>query len=336
MTATQRDKFDMLTLHKVLFCIFGCMLVYDYYNTTTPVIVRVRDPKFSLLGPENVNEILVNDTYDQLIDMKNFSFLMNPQPCLDYPAGLLLVVIIASRPTNFKNRMVIRNTWGRSVDSTKVVFMIGESSDVAIVQKIQNESQIYGDIMQGNFVDAYRNMTYKHVMGMKWVVHHCPMAKYILKTDDDMVVNSHELRRFLAKELSPWGAKGLITCQVLEHAAAQRSNRSKWRVSITEFSAQYYPTYCAGWAILYSQDVVPRLLTAAQNLPYFWIDDVHITGICAQMIGVTRTPLSSLILNKRRSNLLTMFGLDSVGPFLFGPPDLSLDTINKIWKAIPE
>lgn len=246
MTATQRDKFDMLTLHKVLFCIFGCMLVYDYYNTTTPVIVRVRDPKFSLLGPENVNEILVNDTYDQLIDMKNFSFLMNPQPCLDYPAGLLLVVIIASRPTNFKNRMVIRNTWGRSVDSTKVVFMIGESSDVAIVQKIQNESQIYGDIMQGNFVDAYRNMTYKHVMGMKWVVHHCPMAKYILKTDDDMVVNSHELRRFLAKELSPWGAKGLITCQVLEHAAAQRSNRSKWRVSMTEFSAQYYPTYCAG------------------------------------------------------------------------------------------
>ncbi|XP_028178407.1 beta-1,3-galactosyltransferase 5-like [Ostrinia nubilalis] len=336
MTEFQREKFDMLTLHKVLICIFGCMFLYDYYHTTTPVVVRIRDPKFSILGPDSVNEIVVNDTYDQLIDIRNFSFKINPQTCRDYPAGLLLVVLVASRPTNFKNRMVIRSTWGRSVDSTKVVFLMGETNKPKIEQQIRNESQMYGDIVQGNFADAYRNMTYKHVMALKWVVHHCPTAKYILKTDDDMVVNSHELRRFLAKELSPWGTKGLITCQVLEHAQAQRSNKSKWRVSLTEFSAQYYPTYCAGWAILYSQDVVPRLLATAQSLPYFWIDDVHITGICAQMIGVARTPLSSLILNKHRTNLLTMFGPDSVGQFLFGPPDLNLDKINTIWKAIPE
>lgn len=336
MTEYQRDKFDMLTLHKVLIVLIGLMLVYDYYNNTTPVIIRVKNPKFSLVGPYNATEYVVDDVYEQLIDIKNFSFKINPQPCLDYPAGLLLVVIVSSKPTNYENRMIIRNTWGRSVDSMKVVFLLGELSNQTVTQLIQNESLTYGDIVQGNFADAYRNMTYKHVMGLKWISHHCPTAKYVLKTDDDMVVNSHALRRFLGKELSPWGAKGLITCQVLEHAQVQRSHRSKWRVSPTEYAAHYYPTYCAGWAILYSQDVVPRLLNTAQNLAYFWIDDVHITGVCAQQIGVARTPLSTLILNQHRVNLLTTLGPESVGPFIFGPPDLNIDKITKIWKAIPE
>ncbi|RVE50595.1 hypothetical protein evm_004719 [Chilo suppressalis] len=336
MTEYQREKSDMKTLHKVLIVIFGLMFVYDYYYTTAPVVVRVKNPQFSLLGPYNSSEYVVDDAYDQLINLRNFSFKMNPQPCAGYPAGLLLVVIISSKPTNYENRMVIRNTWGRSVDSTKVVFLMGELNNASVNEKIQNESSVYGDIVQGNFADAYRNMTYKHVMGLKWVTHHCPNAKYVLKTDDDMVVNSHELRRFLARELSPWGARRLITCQVLEHAQVQRSQMSKWRVSPKEYAAHYYPTYCAGWAILYSQDVVPQLLSVAQKLPYFWIDDVHITGVCAQQIGVTRTPLSTLILNQVRVNLLTNLGPKSVGPFLFGPPDLKIEKIKKIWKAIPE
>ncbi|CAG9796041.1 unnamed protein product [Diatraea saccharalis] len=336
MTEYQRDKPDMLTLHKLLICIVGLMFLYDYYNTKAPVVVRVKNPKFSLLGPYNTSEYLLDDVYDQLIDIKNFTFKTNPHPCMEYPAGLLLVIIVSSKPSNYKNRMVIRNTWGRSVDSTKVVFLLGDPYNESISQKIQNESLVYGDVVQGNFADAYRNMTYKHVMGLKWVAHRCPNAKYVLKTDDDIVVNSYELRRFLVKELSPWGAKGLITCQVLEHAEVQRSQRSKWRVSPIEYAAPYYPTYCAGWAILYSRDVVPQLLTVAQRLPYFWIDDVHITGACAQQIGVARTPLSTLILNQLRVSLLTKLGPKSVGPFIFGPPDLSIDKIKKIWNAIPQ
>lgn len=92
----------------------------------------------------------------------------------------------------------------------------------------------------------------------------------------------------------------------------------------------------SGWAVLYSQDVIPRLLTVAQNIPYFWIDDVHITGVIAEMIGVTRTPLSSLILTSKRMNLLTSLGHEYAGEFLFGPPDLSIDKVSQIWKAIPE
>lgn len=241
----------MMVLHKLAVVIVSLMLIYDFYNTSAPIQIRVQNPQFSLLGPYNGTEYNApDDVYDQLIDLKNFSFKVNPQPCQNYSAGLLLVVIISSNPSNYDNRMVIRNTWGRSLDSTKVVFLIGESENLTISHRIQNESALFGDIVQGSFTDAYRNMTYKHIMGLKWVTHHCPMAKYVLKTDDDVVVNSHALRQFLTRELSPWGAKGLITCQVLEHAQVQRSHRSKWRVSPAEYAPHYYPTYCAGMSLV--------------------------------------------------------------------------------------
>lgn len=247
MTEGQRsEKLEMITLHKILFTICAFSFIYKYYTSTTPYVVRITDPKFSVLGPYNITQIQVEDNYDQLIDIHNFSFKVNPQPCKAYPAGLLLMVIISSNPNNHENRMIIRNTWGRNIDSTKVVFLIGESENVTLSNQVEKESMRYGDIVQGNFIDVYRNMTYKHVMGLKWVAHHCPKAKYVLKTDDDVMVNSREMRHFLARELSPWGARDLITCQVLEHAKVQRSQRSKWKVTSDEFSSTYYPTYCAG------------------------------------------------------------------------------------------
>lgn len=240
------EKLEMMTLHKILFIICALSLIYNYYNNTAPNIIRIKDPKFSMLGPFNTTQIVVEDNYTQLIDISNFTFKINPQPCKDYPAGLLLMIIISSNPNNRENRMVIRNTWGRNHDSTKVVFLMGEPENVTVAQIIKNESMHYGDIVQGNFVDVYRNMTYKHVMGLKWVAHYCPTAKYVLKTDDDVVVNSREMSHFLARELSPWGAKDLITCQVLENARVQRSKKSKWKVTTEEYASAYYPTYCAG------------------------------------------------------------------------------------------
>lgn len=247
MSEIQKEKSEMANMHLFLISICVLMLCYDYYYTSNPVIVRVKNPQFKLNSPyNNDTNVKTSDVYEKLIDIMNFTYKTNPQPCKDYPAGLLLLIIVASNPSNYENRMVIRNTWGKSIDSTKMVFLLGETENSTNNHFIKHESKVYGDIVQGSFMDAYRNMTYKHVMGLKWVAHHCPMAKYVLKTDDDVVLNSREMRRFLAKELSPWGAQGLIACQVLELAVAQRTDRSKWKVTTAEYASHFYPTYCAG------------------------------------------------------------------------------------------
>ncbi|KAJ2945694.1 hypothetical protein O0L34_g534 [Tuta absoluta] len=330
------EKMEFYNLVKVLVILFTVYLVYNQYNLAPKYLPLVKNPEFSVLGPYNTTKYELHDVDDQLIDLKNFSFRINPQPCENYSQGLLLVVIISSKPDNYKNRKVIRETWGRSIDSMKVVFLLGETSNSTTTKYIKNESLTHGDIVQGTFNDAYRNMTYKHVMGLKWVAHYCSTAKYVLKTDDDVLVNSHELRHFLTRELSPWGTKGLILCKLFNHSAVSRSKANKWYVTEEEYSAGYYPIYCAGMAIIYSQDVVPSLLEMAQNIPYFWIDDVHITGVIAEKIGISRTSLSRLVLTKKRGDLLTAQGPASAGQFLFGPQDLKVSRIVEMWKAIPQ
>ena len=43
--------------------------------------------------------------------------------------------------------------------------------------KIEEESALYGDIVQGTFHDSYHNLTYKHVMALDWAVTFCPQAR---------------------------------------------------------------------------------------------------------------------------------------------------------------
>ena len=39
----------------------------------------------------------------------------------------------------------------------------------------------------------------QHVMGYKWAVANCPNVQYVLKTDDDVFVDSYHLKEFLPK-----------------------------------------------------------------------------------------------------------------------------------------
>ena len=44
-----------------------------------------------------------------------------------------------------------------------------------------------------DWLDAYKNLTYKGIMAMKWIKDYCNDVKFILKIDDDVVVNTFKL-----------------------------------------------------------------------------------------------------------------------------------------------
>ena len=50
-------------------------------------------------------------------------------------------------------------------------------------------------------MDAYSNLTIKHVFALKWITKYCPGIKYVLKADDDVIVNLSYLQEIL--EISP-------------------------------------------------------------------------------------------------------------------------------------
>ena len=55
--------------------------------------------------------------------------------------------------------------------------------------QIEHENQLYGDLVQGDFLDTYRNLTYKTVLGHMWVSNFCNQAEFVVKTDDEIYVD---------------------------------------------------------------------------------------------------------------------------------------------------
>lgn len=283
-----------------------------------------------------LNTLPKND-HEKLIDLKNFEYLMNPKSCNDLVKPPVIVVLIHSAPDNFNKRQTIRETWGKFDSRSLLLFLLGNVNSSTLQHKLYLENQINGDMVQGNFRDSYRNITYKHVMAFKWFVYECPKARFLLKTDDDVFVNLPLLFSILENSSLPLHQQlqrnRLIYCHMIERAKVKRSYRSKWRVAYAEYSGRYFPHSCPGFSILYSADSILPLYFEAQKLPYFWIDDVHITGTVASNLNMSITPFDNMYLDKESQQSIFSGELKvEDSPFIFAQPNLVRKDIEQLWK----
>lgn len=255
--------------------------------------------EYRILTMENVTSkpfelhSLSNADLHSLIDLPEFNFNINQKVCNNNTR--LIMALVHTAPSHYGKRQAIRDTWAKMIPT---LFFMGIPDSNVTQNNIILENQLYNDIVQGDFIDCYRNLTYKHVMVLKWTLYYCPCARYLLKTDDDTFVNAPYLLEILNHRLSPLGARNLLMCQLNLSTMVKRSYRSKWRVSYSEYPNRWYPIYCRGWVIVYSPDVIYKLYTEAQVTPYFWIDDVHITGTIAIKQNITQTDLGELAVNE--------------------------------------
>lgn len=139
----------------------------------------------------------------QVVNPHPFKYVLNnPNVCKDQDIYILAYVHTA--PDHYKRRIVIRQTWGSASNyerNVRVIFVMGRTTDDPAGQAIQRalefESEQYGDIVQEDFLDTYRNLTYKGIAALKWIDERCSHARWILKTDDDIFVNTFNLLRHL-------------------------------------------------------------------------------------------------------------------------------------------
>ncbi|EDW58245.1 beta-1,3-galactosyltransferase brn [Drosophila virilis] len=282
----------------------------------------------------------------QLIDLHHFAYLMAQPACESHIQALILV---HTAPWNAEKRSLIRETWGGSSMTSapmplRVVFLLGAVSqaDQQLQLALELENARHADMVQGNFQDAYRNMTYKHVMAFKWFNSSCSHAQLLIKVDDDVYVNTPLLIQLLSttNRTSSSSLRGLLQqphdllfCRPELRSRVKRSYRSKWRVSFREFADDYYPPYCPGFAIVYSPDVVQRLYQAAQHAGYFWVDDVHITGVLAQQTNTTITTLKPYVLYESACERLLSGRSDpNQLQFLFTGHSISPEQIRRLWQ----
>lgn len=226
--------------------------------------------------PENALNGLPKWDKNVLININNFQFIAIPRVCYrEQPLHVLAFVV--SAPRNFEIRQAIRTTWGRNHPAVETLFALGITNNSTLQKLINNEYLKYGDIVQGNFIDSYRNLTYKTSMCLKYAVYFCQNAKYYIKTDDDVYVNIEHILGFIKELEGAETRKNSIYCKTIADAKPERSH-SKWSVTRDEYFHDVYPTYCQGWAVIFDFYTIYQLYQAVQIMRFFWVEDVHITG----------------------------------------------------------
>ena len=147
----------------------------------------------------------VTDQYrlqNEIVNPHDFKYILNPghRICgLGQKPKVFLLIYVHTSPDNYKRRLSIRETWAKRsmFRDIRIVFMMGRTESTKTSEMILLENGIYGDLVQEDFIDSYRNLTYKGIMAMKWISEYCPKAKFILKVDDDIITNTFIILKHL-------------------------------------------------------------------------------------------------------------------------------------------
>lgn len=174
----------------------------------------------------------------------------------------------------------------------KRVFLL---ADIPLTEKyisqpaIDDEHSRFGDLVQGNFTEAYRNLTYKHVMGLRWAATACPTAKFIVKIDDDTVFDILFLYNYIESLPDTSSTLPFLSGFVLDGKKPIRNVANKWYVSRQEYAGDLYPDYLSGWLYVTNVRTALQLVAASQRHPFMWIDDTWVTGVLREPLDIPLT-----------------------------------------------
>ena len=252
-------------------------------------------------------------------------------------ADTYLVIYVHTAPLNFRKRQIIRHTWGDpdllKKLKARLVFVMGKVQDTKIMHKVKIEHSHYGDVVQEDFTDTYRNLTYKGICALKWISTYCHQAKFALKSDDDILVNIFKISDHIRHNVvRKYGTKDLILCNQWVRMKVLRDKKSKWYIPKEDFGLDYFPPYCSGSAFIFSADVVKRMYEASFDTPFFWVDDYYITGALAKKINVVQKRLNEMyMLNGRLAP--EKFKNDTKHQYAFYHVP-KMNTIYKMWSSL--
>ena len=234
---------------------------------------------------------------DGAIAPHHFKYTLNNENMCKNVSNLFYFVFVFSKPESFTIRSTIRDSWGRPNlfrgMSGRVAFMLGVTSHNGIARLVRRESEKYGDIIQQDFVDAYRNLSLKGIMASKWIYTYCKGAKYIVKVDDDVVLNIVKMGHYLLETVSK--TKRSIHCYILPEVLRKhfviRPNTTKaalfpkFIVTKKQYPRSMYPEYCHGMLWVSTNDIFRDLYLASCKIPLVPTEDAFTTGVLREYIG---------------------------------------------------
>uniref|UniRef100_A0A8C6TIF9 Hexosyltransferase n=1 Tax=Neogobius melanostomus TaxID=47308 RepID=A0A8C6TIF9_9GOBI len=283
LAATKKRCFYRQSL---IFQVIVCMCATLYCLNSIETTTVWKDQLWSHLAPTSSPPPEYNSPGPYLVEYPyKYSFIINEaKRCRELKPYLVLVVPVA--PQNKADRQIIRDTWGaqKVVLDKKVALFFLLGLGKADKNELSEESKQYGDIIQGDFVDCYKNLTIKTMVMLEWLDTYCRNATYAMKIDSDMFLNVPKLLEMLQHTPTTNCLTGLVERAAMVH----RYTSSKWFVPMEVFGGSQYPPYVLGLGYVLSLDLAKRLVEASRGVKALYIEDVYL-GMCMQHLGLQPT-----------------------------------------------
>ncbi|XP_076454376.1 beta-1,3-galactosyltransferase 5-like [Babylonia areolata] len=217
----------------------------------------------------------------------NFTMLIDqPELCsVKGPKAIDIVFFIVTTHSNIARRNAIRKTWAsvtkNNTSTLRHVFILGTTADTNVMRAAEKEARQFGDVVIIGFRDTYRNLTLKVMSSLRWLISRCQNARFFMKTDDDVWINTRAITALVDKH-SQFLQRG-VTGQC-SHTVRPRREKSKWSVPRDIYPEDRYPPYCQGSGYVSSLQVAKRVVEVSPDIPFFFLEDVYI-GMCLQRLG---------------------------------------------------
>ncbi|XP_067655082.1 beta-1,3-galactosyltransferase 5-like [Haliotis asinina] len=218
----------------------------------------------------------------------DFKFIVASDVCSHGQTDLIILVLSVTTHRDWRNS--IRKTWGSFTHNNtwagtslsfvvRLVFLFGETGNVSENTDLRKEASENHDIVQTNFKESYFNLTNKVLSGLKWVKDHCPGTKFIMKNDEDSFVHIP----WLVERLQSTDWNNRIIGPYFTNETHYTSG--KYAVSDQAYPFRVYPPHVKGNIYILPTNTAMQILEAAEYMPYVNMEDVHITGILAKVVG---------------------------------------------------
>ncbi|NXO21997.1 B3GL1 acetylgalactosaminyltransferase, partial [Cisticola juncidis] len=203
-----------------------------------------------------------------------------------------LVILVASRPRDIQARQAIRITWGSRGSwwgqRVLTLFLLGRdahSEAGAAALSVEDESALYGDILRQDFMDTYDNLTLKTIMAFQWLSEFCSNARFFMKADADVFINTPNLVKFLLRLNS---SENLFTGYPLINNFAYRGLDRKRFISYEEYPFKVFPPYCSGLGYILDGKLALRTYELMGHVRPLKFEDAYV-GICLNILKVNVT-----------------------------------------------
>ncbi|XP_052080726.1 beta-1,3-galactosyltransferase 5-like [Mytilus californianus] len=254
----------------------------------------LQNEKMKVLNKRNLNvHGLSNRTGRSfLTQVSEFEPLIEPDICKQHDK-ILLAILIFSNPSNIERRQVIRETWLSDIKSSiRYVFVVARNTNSDHKKELQEEIDEHKDIVQFDFIDSYKNLTFKTVSSFKWIIAVCPRASYVLKIDDDMWLN----KKALTSVLEHGAVKGSIGGNCHRGEPPIRDPGNKYYIPWSSYPYGIYPPFCSGTAYVVDFQVMKGIVNVSKDVPYFPLEDIYV----------------ALCMTKLKAKVINLYGFNSV------------------------